>query len=120
MGVTAYHFFCSQAFYQVEEWHAPQHSWQDRLQSPDVNMRDSIQRFFTSSFVLMKDKVTVNVVLRDVVKPLSSYIRMLLVINLSCVWIMCLTNTMQVGKCSPADFVSLVVACLLHPLPFLR
>ena len=120
MGVTAYHFFYSQAFYQGEEWHAPQHSWQDRLQSLDVKMRDSIQRFFTSSFVLMKDKVIVNVVLRDVVEPLSSCIHMLLVRDLSCVWIMCLTNTMQVSKCSPTNFVSLVVACLLHPLPFLR
>ena len=52
-----------------------------------------------------------NVVLMDVVGQLSSCVHRLLVRNFSCVWIMCLTNTMQVCKCLPTDFVSLVVVC---------
>ena len=88
--------------------------------SPDVNIRESIQRFFTTSFVLTRGKVIIDIVLVDVVEPLSSCVHMLLVRNISCVWNMCLTNTMQVCKCSPTDFVSLVVICPPHSLPFLR
>ena len=119
MGVTAYRIFCSQAFYQVEEWHALQHSWQGRLRFSGCQHKGEYSKVFTSSFVLRRGKVIINIVLMDVVEPLYSCVHILLVRNI-CVWNMCLTNTMQVCKCSPTDFVPLVVVCPPHSLPFLR